>query len=614
MSSTNYWQRIGQARSNRRRVLVGGAMVGSSAVALSLLGCGSDNDGGSSRDGDTRGLVTKPVDTTSQAKSGGTLKHFMTGDPTHFDVLLSSNANVVNFVSPFAYPRLLKWTLGTYPKVADGSIEGLAAESYELSPDKLTLTFKLRQNMKWDSRAPTMGRALDAQDVVFSFNKFAQVNNLRSNLAYNAQSAPSAPAESVTALDDRTVVMKLRQPDSRVLAMLVAYDYFNIMPRESDGGFDPRREVRGHGPWMLESFEPSVGLVWTKNPDYYIKDRPFPDRLEVPIITDYAQRQAQFKAGNIYTNVFQLTEVLQGKKDSPAAALLEGENFRSSGGGYVTFGWETGSPWTDVRLREALSMSLDREAYADTLEDADAFEREGLEIPIKYNSIVYAGWGPAYLDPSDEKEFGSNAKYLQYNVSEAKKLLNAAGHPNGLEFEWVYSTEQYGAEYIKSAQVMAGMFRDAGFNVKELALPYQAYQNKYSEGTYWNFGGVVHRAGRAWPSIGHNFYAFMNPKGSHYHGASADGRNVEQGDPKLTELVDKIIGEFDQKRQNDLIHDTIRYYSGQAYSISRPSNTTGYTLSWPVIGNIGLNSTFVGGASTDPWLNYWIDPTKAPLA
>ena len=51
--------------------------------------------------------------------------------------------------------------------------------------------------MKWDSRAPTNGRPLDAQDVVFSWNKFGQANLLRSNLIYDAKSAPLAPGESI---------------------------------------------------------------------------------------------------------------------------------------------------------------------------------------------------------------------------------------------------------------------------------------------------------------------------------------------------------------------------------------------------------------------------------
>ena len=63
-----------------------------------------------------------------------------------------------------------------YPKEYDNSFEGDMAESWELSPDHLTLTFKLRQGVKWDSRAPTNGRLWDAQDVVKSWEKFASVN------------------------------------------------------------------------------------------------------------------------------------------------------------------------------------------------------------------------------------------------------------------------------------------------------------------------------------------------------------------------------------------------------------------------------------------------------
>jgi peptide/nickel transport system substrate-binding protein len=580
-------------------------------MALTLSGCGGGDDGAPR---DRSGLVATPVDTTSQAKAGGTIKHFFTGDAQHLDALTSSNANVTNYVSPFANVRLLRWTLGKYPNIADGTPEGYAAESFELSPDKLQMTFKLRQGMKWDSRAPTSGRALDAQDLVFSWTKFARVNNLRSSLAYDATSAPLAPVESVSAPDSRTFVMKLRQPDSRMVPFLSSYDYFNVMPRESDGGYDPRREVRGAGPWMLESYEPSVRFVYVRNPDYYIKDRPLPARLEIPVVPDYSQRLAQFKAGNIYTHVATAEDVVLAKKDAPRTIMLQGDRFATAGGGYVTFGWETGSPWTDVRLRQALSMSIDREAYADTLENRDAYARDGLDLPIAFNSIIYAGWTGAYLDPNNEKEFGPNHKYLKMDLAEAKKLLAAAGHPNGLEFDWVYSTEQYGAAYVKSAQVLAGMFPVIGLKPKEVAITYANYQAKYSESTYWNFGGVVHRAGRNWPAITSMLFAFTNPKGTHYHGASADGRSVETGDPKVNELVTKMIGEFDLNKQNAIVQEFIRYYTQQTYSISKPSNTKGYTVVWPAIANYGVNSTYVGGAATDPWLNWWIDPTKPPLA
>src|SRR6266511_2952167 len=267
--SNNYWRSIRYRRLSRRRAIAATAGLGSAGIALSLIGCGGGD--GDESSGGTKTAVAKPVDTTSQAKPGGVLKHFMTGEPAHFDALVSANANVVNFVTPYAYPRLLKWALGKYPTPADGTPEGYAAESFEVSPDKLQVTFKLRQAMKWDSRAPTNGRALDSQDVKFSWDKFGSINQLRSSLVYNATSAPLAPVEAITFPDNRTVTLKLRQPDSRILSLLVSWDTLNIMPREADGGFDPRKDIRGHGPWMLESYEPSVRMVYRKNPDFYIK-------------------------------------------------------------------------------------------------------------------------------------------------------------------------------------------------------------------------------------------------------------------------------------------------------------------------------------------------------
>ena len=148
MAEMSYWSRLTQARFDRRRAIVaaGGATLG--VVALSAIGCGGSSSGSGSSSERKSGtdLVAKPVDSTSKAKAGGVLKHWAPGDPAHLDPLLSSNANVVNFVSPYAYPRLMKWVPGTYPKSADGSLEGFAAESYEVSPDKLQITFKLRQD------------------------------------------------------------------------------------------------------------------------------------------------------------------------------------------------------------------------------------------------------------------------------------------------------------------------------------------------------------------------------------------------------------------------------------------------------------------------------------
>src|SRR5690242_5591447 len=161
MSLQDYWAKLTEQRISRRRGLKLGAGLGAGALALSMIGCGggSDNSSSTSSGGDTTGakrssLVTEPKDSAKDGKAGGIWKHFSRGDATHFDSLVSDTSQVVSISGYLGYAKLLRWKAGRYPQVFDGSSEGESAESWELSPDKLTLTFRLRKDMKFDRRAP----------------------------------------------------------------------------------------------------------------------------------------------------------------------------------------------------------------------------------------------------------------------------------------------------------------------------------------------------------------------------------------------------------------------------------------------------------------------------
>ena len=104
------------------------------------------------------------------------------------DALLSNSASTVNLISVFAYPRFLKYTVVEPPDTNDGTkTEGEAMESVEVAPDGLTYTFKLRQNMLWDRRAPTNNRPITTDDVLFSWDKFSNLNASAPNFVYNAR-------------------------------------------------------------------------------------------------------------------------------------------------------------------------------------------------------------------------------------------------------------------------------------------------------------------------------------------------------------------------------------------------------------------------------------------
>jgi ABC-type transport system substrate-binding protein len=67
-----------------------------------------------------------------------------------------------------------------------------------------------------------------------------------------------------------------------------------------DGGFDPRNEMIGHGPYMLAEAVPSVSYTMRRNPHYYDEDAALIDEIELPIVSEYAARLAQLKAGNLW--------------------------------------------------------------------------------------------------------------------------------------------------------------------------------------------------------------------------------------------------------------------------------------------------------------------------
>ena len=82
---------------------------------------------------------------------------------------------------------------------------------------------------------------------------------------------------------------------------------------------------------------------------------------------------------------------------------------------------------------------MDREAFITAAHNTDRFASEGLPVQMFWEASiprgVYEGW---WLDPKDEKAFGPNAKNYVFDLAEAKKMIEAAGHKSPLEFDMVY--------------------------------------------------------------------------------------------------------------------------------------------------------------------------------
>ncbi|HEY7270096.1 MAG TPA: ABC transporter substrate-binding protein, partial [Dehalococcoidia bacterium] len=471
---SGYWERISQSRLSRRTAVARLGVAGAGVAALSLVGCGGDSSSGSnSSSGASNGLVTNPEDTTAKAKAGGTLKTFASADATSFDPIGDGTSTVYGQISAYAYLRLLKFATAKYPKTATGDVEPDGAESYEVSPDKMQVTFKIRQGQKWDPRAPTNGRVMDAQDVLATWNRFAKVSPNKADVIYDAAIAPFGPVDTVSAPDNNTVIFKLKTPDASFLPLIAYNRNFYIMPKEADGGFDPRKDIRGNGPWTLANAVPSAGRTWKRNADYYVKGRPFSDSIEVPVVSEYATQLAQFKAGNIYTSVARQEDVVQTKGDVPGT-ILGLDSAYSGISSVVVFGYDGDSPFKDERVRQAVSRAIDRETLANVINNRDKLKADGLDLQTRYHTIINASWEGFWIDPLDSKKFGPNGVFYQYSIAESKKLLAAAGFPNGFDTNLFYNGgTQYGTTYSRSADLLAGMLPDIGIRAKQSPKDYQ---------------------------------------------------------------------------------------------------------------------------------------------
>jgi peptide/nickel transport system substrate-binding protein len=618
-----FWKRQGQARVSRRRLLRGVAGLSVAGAAASLLGCSTFEE---DRPVATpEGLLSRPLDTTSLARAGGTLKSVIGADVPSFDPLASGTFLTQTQIAAYTYPRLMKFAPALFPEYAKGNVDGDLVETYELSPDRLTATLRLRQGLKWDSRAPTNGRTIDAGDVVFSWNKFARFSPFRGDLAWAGDSAPGAPVESVTSPDPSTVVFKLKQVDASFLSLLAFDRLFYIMPRESEGGFDPRTETRGFGPWLMTENRPGVIRTWTRSPDYYVKGRPFIDKIEQPVIQDYASRLAQFKAGQIWSSVVSQDDILDTKRDRPDLLLRQADTFATAPSS-LAFGYDNDSPWRDERLRQAASLLIDREILVDLKTDRARLEAEGLPVEVRYHSAIGAGWEGFWVDPTDLYKFGVEGKFLRFDPAEARRLLAAAGYADGLETQLHYNGgNEYAAAYTRTAELVSGMLHAGGVRAR---LEPHEYQNDWLPNYQFGytpvanvgrpikgFAGLVYRSMTSYPTLATQMYASLHRNGSRFLGMTPDGKNAQNGDGEVNQMVEQLRREFDVEKQKEQALLLARLIARKTYDIPMPPHAAlGFSLTWPVIANLGIYRGWPGGSAiTETAIHQWLDTSKAPL-
>jgi ABC-type transport system substrate-binding protein len=327
--------------------------------------------------------------------------------------------------------------------------------------------------------------------------------------------------------------------------------------------------------WMqLDKFEPSVTWEYKKHP-YWRAGTPFIDRWHYPIIPEYAQRYAQFLVGNVYEFTPRAQEVLQTRKDAPEARMFRTQV--GTGWGMIFFGLRDfeSAPWRDERVRKALSMLIDRGPMRAHFSNSEEYAAAGLPQDVRWHGHVKSGWTAFWLNP-EKDELGAASQFWKDDVAEAKKLLAAAGHPDGIELDVAYTTTPlYGADHPERCQITMDMWNQSGLvKLKPTLMEYQPYlANIYQKR---DFRGAALQPEFTYVDIDQELYNTWHAKGGRFKGFP---------DPRVDSLVEAQRKELDDKKRIGIIQDLQRHMAEKFYWIPWDGTSSGFTFRWPYVHN-----------------------------
>jgi ABC-type transport system substrate-binding protein len=631
----SYWSKVLDRRVTRRRALAATGMTAASAAFLAACGGGDDDDEPedvASRD--TSGLL-QAITEDDNPKRGGifTMNNASNRDPLHLDGKAQGQIQL-NFFQSMAYEALLRTKPGYKQPSTWSEVEPQLAESWEVSSDKLQITFKLREGVKFHDKAPVSGRELDAEDVLKSWEYFISGDSPNNKAASANSINPSAPIIGWEAPDSHTLVLKLAEPTSMIyqrLSQMITGEVGSIYPKEIGDTFDAEKDQIGTGGWYLDRFEPSVGLYYKRNEEYWDDKSAWYDEVHVPLIPEYAQQLAQFKAGALSQVLVRILaeDVLPTKREAPNLQMVTGDLASNSPGASVRFGWDPiagkPSPFLDQRVRQAISMAMDRDSYIDAFFNVSTFEDEGLPVDTYYYTQM--GHVPDFtLDPRDAEKFGENAKYYEYNVAEAMKLKAAAeaDYEGGKFPKFVAGRVNavFGPIYAQQVEVMDQFAREIGFEVEAFPLDYnldylpkvvtqQGHFQIPDMGWAYAIGAVTSPDPTdlfVW-----RYYSKAGVTSGQLGLGTPGGPAGGSGDAEVDALVEKAKAEFDPEKRKEIIWDLQRSLSAQCYNVPQPGSAAEFWLAQPTVRNLWVyqNDSRTVQQGLHSLYSMWHDESKA---
>src|SRR5213593_4974724 len=346
---------------------------------------------------------------TETPRRGGILLAAIGADAPGLDPHQEQTFATLQPVSPL-YSTLLQIDPYGYPNIL-----GDVASEWKISPDGLLYTFKIRPGIRFHD-----GSSLTAADVKASYDKILfppeGVRSIRKH-HYSAVASVEAP-------DPSTVVFKLKFPSASLLANLASPS--NVIFPKKYLDKDPnyfKNNVMGSGPFRFKSYTRGSTFEAERNPDYFVKDRPYLNGYKFFISTETSVRAAAIRSGRAHIEFrdLPLAEVDAIKKQLGDKVVVQHTPMTGQFGIAIN---NTVKPFSDERVRKALTLGLDRYTAGRVL-----FPLTGLK---DVGGLLRPGTEFA-MSEADLQKLPGFGKDIEKSRAEARKLLAEAGYPNGFK-------------------------------------------------------------------------------------------------------------------------------------------------------------------------------------
>ena len=438
-------------RISRRNFL---KVAGVGAAALGLAACGGSKSGSTA----TSGTASSAGSSTGSVSTAGFTVQYGS-NPETLDPALNSAVDGGNTIITVFETLLI---INENNEAVPGQ-----AESWTTSEDGLTWTFTMRDGLKWSD-----GTDLNAKDFEYSFKRMADpdtaapyaetclgmIDGFEEAAGFpdadgNPTVEPNLDALNVKASDDgKTLTIVLAYPCS-YFDKIVAFAAMSPVQKatvEANGDAwctSPDTYVC-NGPFMITEWTPSERIVLTKNPNYvggWDSSKIVSESITLLLLEDSSASFAAYNSGEA-----QLIKDVPTDEIPSLTKAEDGGDFYVDtilGTYYISLN-DQKEPFTDAKVRKALSLAIDRDYVANTI-------MQGTYSAA--SNIV----GPGIVDENGYFHDNGNAPYIsadyEANLAEAKKLLADAGYPNGEGYPTIeYSTNDAGyhvplAEYLQQA-------------------------------------------------------------------------------------------------------------------------------------------------------------------